>query len=60
MSETEEPRTKPPSLFRNYISFVGAAIATAAFLSIVLLFLVEIGFVPLNLQPNLLRVLETG
>lgn len=43
MSETEKPKTKVPSLFSNYISFVGAAIASAAFLSIVLLFLVEIG-----------------
>lgn len=43
MSETEKPSTKLTSLFRNYISFVGAAIATAAFLSTVLLFLVEIG-----------------
>lgn len=42
-NETEKPRTKLPSLFRNYISFVGAAIATAALLSTVLLFLVEIG-----------------
>ena len=43
MSETEKPSTNIPSLFRNYISFVGAAIATAALLSTVLLFLVEIG-----------------
>src|SRR5574338_457592 len=45
MSETETPQTpqtKPPSLFRNYISFVGAAIASAALFSVVLLFLVEI------------------
>ena len=43
MSETEKTNTKLPSLFRNYISFIGAAIATAALLSTVLLFLVEIG-----------------
>jgi hypothetical protein len=42
MSEAEEPNPKPPSLFRNYISFVGAAITSAALVSIVLLFLVEI------------------
>src|SRR4029450_11178737 len=30
-----------PSLFRNYISFVGAAITSAALVSVVLLFLVE-------------------
>jgi hypothetical protein len=42
MSEAEEPNPKPPSLFRNYISFVGAAIASAALVSVVLLFLVEI------------------
>ena len=47
MSEPEKPSsktsTKLPSLFRNYISFIGAAIATAALLSTVLLFLVELG-----------------
>jgi NapC/NirT cytochrome c family protein len=42
MSGTQKPKTKKPSLFRNYISFVGAAIATAALVSIVLLFLIEI------------------
>lgn len=43
MSATEEQSNpKPPSLFRNYISFVGAAIASAALVSVVLLFLVEI------------------
>jgi hypothetical protein len=40
MSETQQLNTKPPSLFRNYISFVGAAIATASLVSVVLLFLV--------------------
>lgn len=41
---TEEPkkRAKVPSLFRNYISFVGAAIASASLLSVVLLFLIEV------------------
>jgi len=42
MSQAEQPTPKPPSLFRNYISFVGAAIASAALVSVVLLFLVEI------------------
>jgi hypothetical protein len=41
MSEPQKT-TKLRSLFRNYISFVGAAIATAALVSTVLLFLVEI------------------
>jgi hypothetical protein len=39
----EEPRlTRTPSLFRNYVSFVGAAIFTAALASDGLLFLMEI------------------
>jgi len=45
MSDNPKPKTIPfklPSLFRNYISFVGAAITAAAFVSVVLLFLVEI------------------
>ena len=42
MSETEKQNTKVPSLFRNYISFVGAAITIAALVSVVLLFLFEI------------------
>ena len=42
MSEAEPTNQKPPSLFRNYISFVGAAIASASLVSVVLLFLVEI------------------
>ena len=42
MSEAEQSNPKPPSLFRNYVSFVGAAIASAALVSVVLLFLVEI------------------
>jgi NapC/NirT cytochrome c family, N-terminal region len=40
-SETRELRDTLPSLFRNYISFVGAAITSAALVSVVLLFLVE-------------------
>jgi nitrate/TMAO reductase-like tetraheme cytochrome c subunit len=32
---------KQPSLFRNYISFAGAAVAVAGFVSIVLMFLLE-------------------
>jgi ABC-type proline/glycine betaine transport system permease subunit len=42
MSEVETAEIKAPSLFRNYISFVGAAIASAALLSITLLFIIEI------------------
>jgi NapC/NirT cytochrome c family protein len=42
MSEAEQTIPKQPSLFRNYISFVGAAISSAALVSVVLLFLVEI------------------
>ena len=42
MSKTEPEKPRLPSLFRNYISFVGAAITSAAVVSIVLLFLVEI------------------
>ena len=42
MSEAEQANPKPPSLFQNYISFVGAAIASASLVSVVLLFLVEI------------------
>src|SRR6185436_11287064 len=42
MSEVNNTKKKAPSLFRNYISFVGAAIASAALVSVVLLFLVEI------------------
>src|SRR5688572_1598410 len=38
----EEPTRKAPSLFRNYISFVGAAIAIASLASVSLLFLIEI------------------
>ena len=35
-------KVKAPTLFRNYISFVGAAIALASVVSVVLLFLLEI------------------
>ena len=42
MSEAVEKPPKPPSLFRNYISFVGAAIAIASIASVSLLFVVEI------------------
>lgn len=42
MTSEETPVTKTPSLFRNYISFIGTAIAVASFASIVLLFLLEI------------------
>ena len=38
----EEPILKAPSLFRNYISFVGAAIVIASLASGFLLFLMEI------------------
>lgn len=37
----EAPGGKAPSLFRNYISFAGAAIAAAAFVSIVLMLMME-------------------
>jgi len=43
MSENEpEIRIKVPTLFRNYISFVGAAISLASLVSVTLLFLIEI------------------
>src|SRR5687768_1002429 len=38
----EETGTKRPSLFRNYISFVGGAIVIASLVSVILLFLIEI------------------
>jgi hypothetical protein len=38
----EEPPNKIPSLFRNYISFVGTAIAAASATCIILLFLLEL------------------
>jgi len=42
MSQDEQPKTKAPGLYRNYISFVGAAIAVASLVSVTLLFLIEI------------------
>jgi hypothetical protein len=42
MAETELPAPKRPSLFRNYISFVGAAIVIASLASVLLLFFIEI------------------
>src|SRR5512132_2727764 len=42
MGEIETLARKRPSLFRNYISFVGAAIVIASLASVVLLFLIEI------------------
>lgn len=42
MDETQHKDPKPPSLFRNYISFVGAAIVGASVVSTTLLFLLEI------------------
>src|ERR1051325_2638571 len=36
------PPVKQPSLFRNYVSFVGGAIVIASLVSIILLFLIEI------------------
>jgi hypothetical protein len=38
----EQPVGKRPSLFRNYISFVGAAIVIASLASVILLFFIEI------------------
>src|SRR5215813_7665516 len=42
VGQVEQLSPKAPSLFRNYISMVGAAIVIASFVSIVLLFLIEI------------------
>jgi len=39
---TENPKTKTPTLFRNYISFSGVAIVAASLTSILLLFVIEI------------------
>ena len=41
MTEAQNPIEKRPSLFRNYISFVGAAIVIASLASVVLLFFIE-------------------
>ncbi|HKP68678.1 MAG TPA: NapC/NirT family cytochrome c [Pyrinomonadaceae bacterium] len=40
--ETPEPKVKLPSLLRNYISFIGGAIAIAALTSILLLIAIEL------------------
>src|SRR5215216_6281490 len=42
MSEEKQPAQKSPSLFRNYISFIGTVIVIAAVVSILLLFLIEL------------------
>src|ERR1700741_4629276 len=42
MSDVEQSAHKQPSLFRNYIRMVGGAIVLASFVSISLLFLIEI------------------
>ena len=42
MGEIEATVPKPPSIFRNYITLVGAAIVIASLVSVVLLFLIEI------------------
>lgn len=42
MDDVEPVIIKRPSLFRNYVSFVGAAITIASLASVVLLFLIEI------------------
>jgi nitrate/TMAO reductase-like tetraheme cytochrome c subunit len=41
-SEPEETHNKAPRLFRNYTSYIGAAIVVASFSSIVLLLLLEV------------------
>src|ERR1043166_9825123 len=42
MNDTEPVVLKRPSLLRNYISFVGAAIVLASLASVLLLFFIEI------------------
>lgn len=42
MSEEAQAIPKPPGLFRNYLSFIGAAIAAACLTSIVLLLLLDL------------------
>src|SRR5689334_16053032 len=42
MSEEKQTKKRPPTLFRNYISFAGALIVIAAVVSILLLFLIEL------------------
>src|SRR5688500_17475363 len=38
----EQATAKPPTLFRNYISFAGAVLVAASLASIILLFLIEL------------------
>ncbi|HVQ37376.1 MAG TPA: NapC/NirT family cytochrome c [Pyrinomonadaceae bacterium] len=42
MSDELQTTVKPPTLFRNYISFAGAVIVAASLASIILLFLIEL------------------
>src|SRR5690349_3155225 len=42
MSEEKPTKKRPPTLFRNYISFAGALIVITAVVSILLLFLIEL------------------
>jgi hypothetical protein len=42
MSDEAQASTKPPTLFRNYVSFAGAVIVAASLASIILLFLIEL------------------
>jgi nitrate/TMAO reductase-like tetraheme cytochrome c subunit len=42
MTESEAAAVKRPSLFRNYISFIGAAIVVASLASVTLLFFIEL------------------
>src|SRR5580765_2390573 len=42
MTEPPNPIGKRPSLFRNYISFIGAAIVIASLASVTLLFFIEL------------------
>ena len=42
MSEAKQPNEPTPTLFRNYISFIGAVLVIAAVVSILLLFLIEL------------------
>src|SRR6185503_1409024 len=41
MSDDSKTTTKPPTLFRNYVSFAGAVIVAASLASIILLVLIE-------------------
>lgn len=42
MSDKKQLEQRPPTLFRNYVSFAGALIVIAAVVSILLLFLIEL------------------